>query len=58
MRVACGDFVRRLEDVLLDEAGDGAAQHAERVPAEVRPIVDHGTAEGPIDSAVARVSPK
>src|SRR5947209_18768165 len=30
---------RRLEDVLVDEAGHGAAQHAERVPAEVRPLV-------------------
>src|SRR5438128_6799804 len=41
-RVACGDLVRlvgRLEDVLVDEAGHGAAQHTERVPAKVRPRV-------------------
>src|SRR5438552_13381961 len=31
--------LRRVEDVLVGEAGYGPAQHAERVPAEVRPLV-------------------
>src|SRR5438128_7832751 len=33
--------LRRVEDVLVGEAGYGPAQHAERVPAEVRPLVRH-----------------